>query len=238
MTETASPRDERDLTAAELVLGLLDSDAAREALRRQADDLEFAVLVGKWQRLTEQWLADPAGEAPPVSVLASIEQRLDRDAAMVSSVPDAPAWKGWAIASMAAAVVLAVALALTLTAWRPSRPVPVVPAFAGNVTQINDPAGIPLLSAVYQRADGTLSLRVAKLGDDRKVPELWVIAPGQAPRSLGLLPKDTVKISVSPELRALLVEGSSLAITLEPEEGAPHTAPSGKILGAGKLQAL
>ena len=237
MTENDTSREERDLTAAELVLGLLQGDDAREALRHQVIDADFAAMVGKWQRLTERWLDDAGDETPSPGLLAAIDQRLDLEASPGPRGRAASShWKSWALASMAATVLLGVALTLSLTEW--GRPTRVRGAFAGDVTQISDPAGVPLLSAVYDRGNATLSLRVAELRTDRKVPELWAIAPGASPRSLGLLPGNKMQIVISPELRALLAEGSSLAITLEPEAGAPHKVPTGKILGVGKLQSI
>ena len=239
MSEIDTSREERDLTAAELVLGLLRGDEAREALRRQAIDADFAAIVGKWQKLTERWLEDAGEETPGPGLLAAIEQRLDNEVSPGPRLEAASSrWRAWALASMAATVVLGVALGFSLTVWGPPARARIEPTFAGNVTQISDQAGAPLLSAVYDRGDATLSLRIAELRTDRKVPELWVIAPGAPPRSLGLLPGNTMKITVSPELRALLADGSSLAITLEPQAGAPHKAPTGKILGVGKLQSL
>ena len=239
MSEIDTSRLERDLVAAELVLGLLPGDDAREALRRQANDADFAAMVGKWQKMTTRWLEDLAEETPSSNLLAAIEKRLDLEASSVRHRrPASSQWKTWALANMAATVVLGVVLALSLTIFRRSEPLPIERAFAGNVTQISGPAGVLLLSAVYDRGDATLSTRVAQIRTDQKVPELWVIAPGAPPRSLGLLPGSTMTITVSPELRALLADGASLAITLEPQAGAPHKAPTGKILGVGRLQSI
>lgn len=223
--------------AAELALGLLDGDALREALHRQVGNAAFAAEVARWQGLTDRWLAQGGREEPSPDVLDRIERELDAGTENATATPRA-FWKKLALAGLAASVFLAVALALSLagTARHPERTT--APTFAGNVTQISDASGAPLLTAVYQQSAGQLSLRVAPLAKSSKVPELWVIPSDGKPRSLGLIGADRIVVQVSPELRSLLVENAALAITLEPPTGAPHAAPTGQIIGTAKLQAI
>jgi anti-sigma-K factor RskA len=45
-------------------------------------------------------------------------------------------------------------------------------------------------------------------------------------------------VTVPANLRATLVSGSVLAVTLEVAAGAPHAAPAGPIVAKGSIQAL
>lgn len=239
MSDLNNPERDSDLTAAELAFGLLDTEAAREALRLQADDRRFADEVRRWQAVADDWLERLDNKDAVPDLLPQIEKQLDasqRPADLFAGSMRSP-WKTWALTSLAATVILTIALAFTLAVR--DRPVAKAPVqFAANVTQISDAEGTPLLSAVYERDKGTLTLRVAKLAKGGKVPELWVIPEGGKPRSLGLLGSDKIAVEISPDLRALLVEGASLAITLEPNTGARHAAPSGTIIGTAKLQSI
>jgi anti-sigma-K factor RskA len=59
------------------------------------------------------------------------------------------------------------------------------------------------------------------------------------PRSLGLVSTDGVsRVSVAASTRSLLRDGATLAITLEPREGAPHRAPSSAPIAAGKISTI
>jgi anti-sigma-K factor RskA len=67
---------------------------------------------------------------------------------------------------------------------------------------------------------------------DGRALELWAISPGQAPRSLGVvLPGQTTVLS--PRLPPL--QGDTVAITLEPEGGAPNGIPTGPVVLSGKV---
>lgn len=67
-----------------------------------------------------------------------------------------------------------------------------------------------------------------------RAAELWLIPPGQAPRSLGAVSIDRARTVVVPAaLRADLTSQAVLAITLESAAGIPHAAPTGPIIAKG-----
>jgi anti-sigma-K factor RskA len=69
-----------------------------------------------------------------------------------------------------------------------------------------------------------------------RVTELWLIPAGKAPRSLGLVSiNKSYTVTVPEDVRAALVAGSVLAVTLEPATGVPHAAPSGPIIAKGAI---
>src|SRR5215217_3801014 len=112
-----SPGDETDLLAAEFVLGLLDGDAYRAAVRRSDDDSAFAAAVTAWeQRLTALALraesVEPRGDLWPAIVAALPMFATDRRRWWDSVA----LWR----ATTAAASIAAVALAVV--ALRPAPP--------------------------------------------------------------------------------------------------------------------
>lgn len=233
--------DELELMAVGLALGLLQGSERDEALRRQLADPYFAERVNSWQNVGDRWLEGVEPVEPPARILAAIEGRLDERAAVTpllqATNDNGPArmWRTWAMSATAACAILAVGLGVTAFEMSPGD-TSVVTRQPVNVAQIKDAEGAPLLSAVYNPGSGTLSLRLADLQQPEFGPELWIIPDDDVPRSLGLIESDQFSVILSPELRAFLQDGVTLAITIEPRAGAPHDAPTGEIIGTAVLQ--
>ena len=69
-----------------------------------------------------------------------------------------------------------------------------------------------------------------------RVAELWIIPAGGAPLSLGFVSNEKAHtVDVPAAIRDALVVGSTLAITLEPQAGIPHAAPTGPIIAKGEI---
>ncbi|MFD1296273.1 anti-sigma factor domain-containing protein [Lysobacter gummosus] len=69
-----------------------------------------------------------------------------------------------------------------------------------------------------------------------RIAELWLIPQGEAPHSLGLVSTQVAhSVPVPADLLAKLVTGATLAISLEPPSGVPHSAPTGPIVAKGGL---
>lgn len=248
MTERQIP-DELDVMAASLALGLLDGSERADALRRQLEDPAFAEQVSAWLQVSDRWLEEIEPVRAPAGGLASLEAKLDRRT--LANVPNlvandrgpARVWRTWAITATAASLVLAIGLGWSVFASNQDPgierlAIPDVSPQSVNVAQIDDAKGAPLLSALYHPNSGTLSLRIADLQQPAFGPELWIIPQDGVPRSLGLLDSDRLTVTLSPELRSYLQDGATMAITIEPRDGAPHDAPTGDILGTAVLQEL
>jgi anti-sigma-K factor RskA len=68
---------------------------------------------------------------------------------------------------------------------------------------------------------------------------LWLIPPDGRPRALGLLRGDrAVSIIVPTDLAALITGTAAFAVSLEPPGGSPSGAPTGPVIGQGKLTYL
>ncbi len=212
-TPDLSDHDEADLLAAEYVLGVLPLPDRLAAERRLAEDPDFAARVLDWEtRLAP--LAEAYAPLPAPDLLPRIEARL-------FPAPARPARWRWLLPLGALAAAASVAAVLLLT------PAPAPPVIA---TLAAAEAGGPAFEA---HSDGThLILRriAGPAPGAQESYELWAIAPGAAPVSLGLAPDATTTLTV-----ATPPAGWTLAISREPAGGSPTGAPTGPVLAAGTV---
>ena len=239
-TEATEPPDD-DVLAGELVLGVLSAQQRAAAQARVEADPRFAQRVSAWERRLAPWLGDAAPVAAPAHVWPQIRSRLGWHTSEAS-----PGW--WqSLAFWRGAAILA-SLAAVFAVWisRPpvrQPPVAVVPTTiepAYNlVTSLTHDDGSTAWLASVDPARGTvLMVPVPHAADPQgRVPELWLIPPGKAPRSLGLVSVEkSQSVQVPRDVLAALGAGSVLAITLEPAGGAPAGGPTGPIIAKGEVR--
>ncbi len=230
-----SDQPDRDLLAAEYVLGTLEGEDDRMARRLLGEDPDFARSVAKWQRRLSP-LARLAVHAPPPSDLwGRIEGTLGpatpAPVQPPSAVPLAPAprWyqsvRLWQ-AGTAAGLAIAAGLAAFILARAPPPPrVAVLSPTAG---------GAPALVAVDQGHQLTIrpGPNLAAVPSNHDL-ELWALAAGaKRPRSLGVLPAD------GKQLATVLPPGTQLLVSLEPKGGSPTGLPTGPVLYGGRLTSM
>ena len=224
-----------DVLAGEFVLGVLDTVQHRAAQARVESDRAFALRVAEWERRLGPWLADIEPVEAPEQVWARVCLRLGwNEGARAPS----GFWQSlgfWRAATVLSTVVAVAAIAWTLQIAHPpeSGAKPVIPLAHDD--------GTPGWLASVDSSHGTvLMVPVPSVPDSQgRVTELWLIPAGKAPRSLGLVSiNKSYTVTVPEDVRAALVAGSVLAVTLEPATGVPHAAPSGPIIAKGAIQAL
>lgn len=236
---TEPPSD--DVLAGEFVLGVLDTVQHRQLQARVQSDREFAQRVEQWEQRFAPLLSEIQPVEPPAQVWTGICRRLgwtEREAS-------ASVWGSlsfWRAATVLASVIAIAAITLSVE----ERPAVVTPPVARQaepqakpVTPLAHDDGTPGWLASVDAAQGTvLMVPVPSAPDPQgRVPELWLIPAGQAPRSLGAVSINrSHTVTVPQEARAALVPGSVLAITLEPPMGIPHPAPTGMIIAKGTIQ--
>lgn len=236
MADALTPED-RDAMAGELALGLLDGEERAAALRRQLSDADFAAEVTAWaDRLAPLFEAMPEAQAPE-GLWPRIEARLG-DRSVVDPAPliaRAHRWRSVAVGMGAIAASLALILGFQAT-----RPVaPPLPQGA-VVAQLIGEAGAPRFAARYEPGRSMLRVRAdAMPAPGGKMPELWVIPADGTPRSLGMVVRPGMsEVAVPETYRALIADGATLAVTLEPMDGAPHSAPSSAPVSVGTITVI
>lgn len=223
-----------DLLAAEFALGLLSEPELGATRIRVARDPGFAAAVEAWRERFATLGVPPA--VPPADLWRRIEMRL--------AVNDEPGvvrrWK-WATAGMGA-VAAALLAAIVL------RPAPVVPVAPVTPTR---QATAPLLASVSGKSGDVLAIafdrdtRVVRITPSRLKAgvgdaELWVIPAHQtAPVAIAVIDaKAPTRLVVDARRAALITDGATFAISLEPKGGSPTSAPTGPVVATGVIVGL
>ena len=233
---------EADLLAAEYALGVLEGDALSEASARVTSDPAFAAAVEAWSLRLIPLTEALAEIAPPADLKARIEAGLFGAAVADQTKESGGIWASlsfWRGATAALAATTLIVVALALAGSEPA-PAPSAPYFAALQADATAP------SVLIRFDPDTNRLSIAgPLGADAAEPaqpELWVIPPGGAPRSLGLIASIdgelTPGLDVDPQTAAAISRGATLAISLEPPGGSPTGAPTGPVVATGAVRSL
>jgi len=223
-----------DALAGAYVLGTLPARARARLARAAQTDTVVAATIRAW----EQRLLPLAEAAPPITppppVWKHVALRLGLDALRPSERgrwwTRMPFWRGVALASFAAAAILAGLL--LREQQRAEAPIVVVLAAQD---------GRPALIASLDRASRVMTIKTVggePVPPDRSL-ELWMLPEGAAPRSLGVLPPAGVARVTLPALPdAAFVDGPALGVSLEQAGGSPTGAPQGLVLYRGRVEKL
>jgi anti-sigma-K factor RskA len=215
--------------AAEYVLGVLDAGQRREAERRLAQDPAFAAEVAFW----EGRLGALANEVSPMTPPAGVWSRID--SALAPMPPRANLWNSlffWRWSAIASAALAAASLAVVYVAVVSPNRAPLVATL--------DASGRPGFIAAIDPGHGTITIVPASLTNvEQRALELWLIAPGDQPRSLGLIEAGRpVRINVPAGLAGRVTANAALAVSIEPPGGSPTGLPTGPVIASGKLTNL
>lgn len=214
--------------AGEYVLGMLDSAEQAAAQARVSTDAVFAAEVDAWRdRLAS--MAGGADTAAPEHIWADINSALPRETGQDVRRGNLHLWQGLTAASLAVAAYLGFLVANPLTVPTVETPAPLVAALGSET-------GNTAITARYDIQNSELLMTPVSLDTGKLYPELWIVPADGKPRSLGMLAvgKPTT-LPVTPEMRQHLQAGGTLAITPEPENGAPDGNPTGAIIASGKI---
>ena len=238
---------EQEMLAAELAFGLIDGVDRERAEALRASDAGFAALVALWEAQAREEMETIASVEPPVDLWARIEAAADAAVPVGNVIAFDPAarekslarrlalWRGGALVGGA----LAASLALLMVV-RSEAPLPADTQIAAvdariATAQVRDESNQPLATAVFDESTGTMRLVFAAAADDRIVPELWIIPGDGVPRSLG---REGGTVVLTAEQQRLVFAGGTLAVSMEPDDGAVSAAPRGPVLGTGALQLI
>jgi len=232
--DIAPPSDSSAL-AAEYVLGVLDAARRREVETRIARDRAFAREVAAWQVHFAPLIDEIEAVDPPLYVWPRIRSAVfgrGRRGGLFESIGF------WRWLSAGAGGLAVAALAAVFVMSRPA-PTPLPPA-AAMVAKINLDDGRPAFLATIDLERGTmLVLPISAAIPADKVPELWLIPPGDVPHSLGVVDvSHPVSITIPPALRAVVGLKAAVAISVEPPGGSPTGQPTGPVIAKGGISAI
>lgn len=237
-TEAAEPL--YDEIAAQYVLGTLSADARARFEARMLMDEELQKSVAQWEQRLLPMLAVLPPEPPSAQVWQGIERRLFADRAQVREQAATPWWRrlGWTTALAGVLLAAGASALLTMNLMRSREAAAPAPV---QVAALNDAAGATALLLRMQSApDGRLAvvavstLRAPNVTGTQAL-ELWTIAPGAAPRSLGLLPAAGSAPFIA---RGTIGAADTLAVSVEPAGGSTTGAPTGPVILQGKVLGL
>ena len=238
-----SAGQERDLLAAEYVLGLLTGAERMEARRLEGEDEAFGRAVSAWQSR----LIPLAGEAPPAAPDPMVWDRIRLAIARTEegardNVVDLRRrlrlWRAMAAAATAAAAALVLVVGLEQAREEPPTAIAEVPARPPvMVAALASPEDETSLSVAYDAAGRILVVTPGRLaGASGHDHELWIIPAGGAPVSLGLVRAGAVqRVPVPAEVAPHFRARSTVALSVEPTGGSPTGQPTGPVVASGEL---
>jgi anti-sigma-K factor RskA len=215
--------------AGEYALKLLDRADEAQAQARIATDTDFAAEVAAWNKRLEP-LVMVADVTPPPHLWSAIEAKLSPATRQDLGNHVVRLWQGLTLISGGVAAALAFILINQPVAAPPRAPL--IAALGQN----SEPS---TMTASYNRETGALLLTPVSLKTGALSPELWLIDHSGAAHSLGIIVRDRPsQLTVPSDLRKLLIQGATLAVTPEPNSGAPGGKPTGVVIASGKITTI
>lgn len=218
----AGPEDDRDL-AAEYALGTLDAAESAAFEAQLARDPALAAEVAAWQqRLAPLADGTPTVE-PPADTYTKILERIGGADNVVQLRRRVAVWRS--VAAGVSAVAAALILLLFMRGPAPEHGVYVAVLQGGD-------AAPAFVAAVDVSSKVIVVRRVGEPAPADKSYELWALGAGRvAPQPLGVVDA-AVRV---PAERVGRLDGTTLAVSLEPQGGSPTGLPTGPVLFTGKL---
>jgi anti-sigma-K factor RskA len=226
-TETGDPT----LVAGEYVLGVLSASERRAFEVRLAREPALRREVDYWEQRLGALGFEINPVDPPPRVWTNIEAALAARTGAGRLWHNLSLWRWTAIGSAAVAAASLAALVYIARAPAPNAPLIAKLDVAGGQ------AGF--IAAIDSGRGGLTIVPAAGLDLNQRVLELWLIAPGDQPRSLGLIePGRAVHINLPATLQQRLTAEAKLAVSIEPPGGSPTGLPTGPVVASGKLTNL
>jgi anti-sigma-K factor RskA len=224
--------DKRHMLVAEYVLGLLGPDAHRRAEAMIAANPALQAERDFWEHRFSAFDAEYAEVQPPPDLVHRIESRLFGETKKSGWFDSLALWRGLTAGALAVAVA---AIGFNLLEPRED-----VAALTTQLVAALQAEGSDVQFVALYDGAGTVRL-TALSGEpvDGRDLELWAIQGGNDPVSMGVIPvNERSTVALSPDILAGWGEGSVLAITLEPQGGAPQGIPTGPIVASGEVHQI
>lgn len=230
--------EDREILAAEYVIGTLDNAERAQAESLIASDAEFASAVRAWERRLGELHAMVEPVEPPVGIWNGIRARIGATrpaggAEIIDLTKRLRRWRNatYVIGALAATLLLFVAVKEFYPGARPTE--------GGRFVAVlqRDAVSPGFLLTVDVK---TKSFTVRKVGAERpsgRDYELWLVHDKfAAPRSLGVVGEgDFTTRATLAGFDPAVINEATYAVSIEPPGGSPTGAPTGPVVFTGKL---
>lgn len=219
---------ERDLRAAEYVLGTLEPEERERVAADMLHDRELRLAVAFWEERLGRLGLLLSPVQPPRSVWRRIAERAGIGAQRRTRV-----WQGLALAASVATIALAGLLFTVLPVQEQPQP----PAYASLIHDEPTGAGWLLTADAGDERLTVTAIREYPRPADKSL-HLWLLPEEGGPVSVGLLPDEGAQRMPMPEgAERMLEEGARFAVSLEPPGGSPKPHPTGEVLWVAPVTA-
>jgi anti-sigma-K factor RskA len=235
MTDERNIGDEGDTPlAAEYVLGLLSAQERRDLELRLEREPALAAEVEFWEQRLGVLASEVKSVAPPEQVWARIDAAVGGDDRTASRGGIWNSLAFWRYAAFGSAAIAAASLAALAYVGRS------LPSDQPLIAKLDVTGGNAGFVAAIDTGHTGLTIIPASVTNlNQRVLELWLIAPGDKPRSLGLIdPNRPIHIKLPSDLVGRVAADATLAVSLEPPGGSPTALPTGPVIANGKLTNL
>jgi anti-sigma-K factor RskA len=232
--ERTTDNDDGTPLAAEYVLGVLDARQRRAFELRLQSEPALAAEVAFW----EQRLGVLAAEAKPVAPPPQVWTRIESAVAKGNATASTNLWQNlafWRFAAIGSAAVAVASLAALVFVGR----VPAPGRMLVAKLDLSSGGQAGFVAAIDPSRTGLTIVPASVANVNQRVLELWLIAPGDKPRSLGLIePGRPIHINLPADLTQRIAADATLAVSVEPPGGSPTGQPTGPVIAGGKLTNL
>jgi len=219
-----------DTRAAEYVLGVLSAAERREVQRQLAADSVLRAEVERWEDRLAPLMSEVSAVEPSPHVWRGIEERIS-----VAGKPKSRQrrwesllfWRSMAFGAAALATASLAALVYVGTVAPPVRPM------VANVAG----AQSSFVAAIDPASRRLTIIPSSAVKIDQHSLQLWLIAAGGKPQSLGLIESAT-PVHVNLPAEVAVTADATLAVSLEPPGGSPTGQPTGPVIASGKITNL
>ncbi len=236
--------DDRDMLAAEYVLGTLDAAERAGVATRLGADAELARAVRAWEDRLSPLIDGVPEVAPPADAFAGISARLFGATPLGSARPSSADDSRGAVVALRrrvrrwqAATAGFALMAASLLAWVAVRDSAPAPAGQRFTAVLQRDAGAPTMLVEIDVATRRITVRpLAAAAPAGHAYELWIIDPALgAPRSLGLVPGGGEARDALKPFDPAVITGATYAVTVEEPGGSPTGRPTTAPVLSGRL---
>jgi anti-sigma-K factor RskA len=224
--------DDATPLAAEYVLGVLGKSDRVGFEQRLAAEPALRSEVEYWEQRLGVLASEISAIEPPRETWAKIEATLKTASETRGGIWNSLSFWRWAAIGSAAVAAASIAVLVTTTTAPVSR--------STLIAKLNVDGGqAGFVAAIDPARNGLTIVPASVTSASQRALELWLIAPGDKPRSLGLIePGRAMHINLPADIIQRVTTDATLAVSIEPPGGSPTGQPTGPVIANGKLTNL